>query len=420
MSKILIACAAADGHVNPFLPTVSHLLNCGHEIVWLCGRAYQEKIEAVGATFLGVPESFDPKGMDIYEFKPELKKLKGIAQIKFYIKTWCYDMAKPTVDIVEGILDNFEPDIYISDPMIYGPYIMAEKYNKPSINLHVIPLALSSKDHGPFGTGIGPTENIFGKLRIHFLNFIVDNFLFRDLKKHGNSMRMEMGLEPYQHIFDDFLKNTTSVLTTTVPGFDYIRSDIPNNIKYIGPILPKVKSNFVEPEWWSELQDDRPVILVNQGTIANDITELILLTIQALKDQNVLVIAVPLKEETKDFSANVKTAEFIPFANLLPFVDLMITNGGFGATHMALAHGIPIVCSGGSEDKMEVAARVAYSGCGVNIKKLRPAPDKIQIAVQEVLNNPSYKENAKRLQKEIRSYLPLEQIEKEISELTGI
>ncbi len=98
----------------------------------------------------------------------------------------------------------------------------------------------------------------------------------------------------------------------------------------------------------------------------------------------------------------------------------MITNGGFGATHMALAHGIPLVCSGGNEDKMEIAARVAYSGCGINIKKLRPTPDKIQKAVQEVFNNPSYKENTKRLQKEIRSYHPLEQIEKEINELTGL
>lgn len=240
----------------------------------------------------------------------------------------------------------------------------------PSINLHVSPLTLSRKDHGPFGTGIGPTANVFGKLRIRLMNFIVDHFLFRDLKKESDALRINMGLKPYHHIFNGFLQNATTVFTTSVPGFDYPRSDMPKNIKYLGPILPKPQEDFVEPPWWPELKDYRKVVLVNQGTIANDITELILPTIEALKDERVLVIAVPVKEKIKNLPSNIKTAKFISFANLLPHVDVMVTNGGFGATHMALAQGIPLVSSGGSEDKMEVSARVAYSGSGINLKKL--------------------------------------------------
>ncbi len=418
MPKILVACAAADGHVNPFLSVVSHLVKQGHEIVWMCGRAYQPKIERSGATFLGLPEEFDPKGMDLYDFKPELKKLKGIAQIKFYIKTWCYDMGIPTIDIINELHKDFEPDIYISDPMVYGPYFFTEKFNTPSINLHVIPLTLSSKDHGPFGTGIGPTNSLLGKLRICFLNFMLESIVFKDLKRYNDQLRKEVGLKPYDHIFNSFLESATTVFATTVPGFEYQRSDMPNNIKFLGPILPNANPNFMEPKWWFELQDERKVILVNQGTIANDITELILPTIEALKEENVLVIAVPVRQEINDLPNNVKVAEFIPFANLLPHVDVMVTNGGYGATHMALAHGIPMVSSGGSEDKMEVSARVAYSGCGINLKKLRPSPKEIKTAVKSVLKDSNYRNNAKRLQAEIKSYDPLMLITKEIDKLT--
>ncbi len=407
----------ADGHVNPFIPVVSHLINEGHEVVWICGRAYRQKIEATGANFVAMPLDFDPNGQPIYEFKPALKKLKGIAQIKFYIRTWGYDAVKPTMKIIDAIRIKFEPDLYLSDPMVYAPYLAAEILNRPCMNLHVLPLALSSKDHGPFGTGIGPTASVLGKWRIRLLNLLVDKLVFRDLKKAGNAMRIEQGREPYVHIFNDFLKNTTTVFATTVPGFDYLRSDMPDNVKYVGPIVPKAKPDFVEPKWWPELFDERKVVLVNQGTIANDISELILPTIEALKDEDVLIIAVPVTVEIKDLPNKVKVAEFIPFANLLPHVDVMVTNGGYGATHMALAHGIPLVCSGGSEDKMEVSARAAYSGCGINLKKLSPSSTEIKKAIKKVFQDSSFEENARRLRKEIQSYHSLDLIAKEIEKL---
>ncbi len=417
MAKILVSCAAADGHVHPFIQVISHLIKCGHKVVWICGLAYQERIEATGARFVPFPSSFDPKGMPIYDFKPELKKLKGIAQIKFYVKTWCYDMALPTMAILKNIRKSFEPDLYISDPMIYAPYFEAEILGKPSINLHVIPLTVSSKDHGPFGTGIGPPNSFFGKLRIQLL-YRIGDLIFRDLKKHCDAIRSGLGLQPYHHIFDGFLQNATTVFTTTVAGFDYPRSDMPENIKYLGPILPKAKSDFEVPDWWDELKEENPVILVNQGTIANDITELILPAIQAFKNESVLVVAVPVNEAIPDLPKNVKVAKFIPFANILPYVDVMVTNGGFGATHMALAHGIPMVSSGGSEDKMEVAARVAYSGCGINLKKIRPSPSEIKSAVFQVLQNSTYEENASRLKQEIEGYHPLELFAQTVTELS--
>ncbi len=49
---------------------------------------------------------------------------------------------------------------------------------------------------------------------------------------------------------------------------------------------------------------------------------------------------------------------------LLPRVDVMVTNGGYGAVQRALAAGVPIVAAGRTEDKPEVAARVQHFGVG--------------------------------------------------------
>lgn len=92
------------------------------------------------------------------------------------------------------------------------------------------------------------------------------------------------------------------------------------------------------------------------------------------------------------------------FAQLLPHVDLMVTNGGYGGTQFALSYGIPLVVAGGKEDKMEVAARVEWSGAGINLRKHQPAPDTIRLAVGRVLNDPSYRQQARRLQQDMARY----------------
>jgi UDP:flavonoid glycosyltransferase YjiC (YdhE family) len=59
---------------------------------------------------------------------------------------------------------------------------------------------------------------------------------------------------------------------------------------------------------------------------------------------------------------------FIPYAHLMPHVDLLLTNGGFGSIQIALAHGVPVVTIGNTEEKPEIANRVNYAGVGIGLK----------------------------------------------------
>jgi UDP:flavonoid glycosyltransferase YjiC (YdhE family) len=141
------------------------------------------------------------------------------------------------------------------------------------------------------------------------------------------------------------------------------------------------------------------VILVNQGTEATDLEDVVLPTVRGLEDEPVLVIAVPVQEgQLGDLPGNVRAEPFVPFDRLMPHVDVMVSNGGYGGTQMALAHGVPLVIAGETEDKMEVAARVEWSGTGINLRTQRPSPEQVRRAVKEVRTNPRYRENAKAMQ----------------------
>jgi UDP:flavonoid glycosyltransferase YjiC (YdhE family) len=128
-------------------------------------------------------------------------------------------------------------------------------------------------------------------------------------------------------------------------------------------------------------------------------------TMEALAGDDVLVVATtggpdpaPLRPT---LPANVRLERFIPHDLLLPRVDVMVTNGGYGGVQQALAHGVPLVVAGDSEDKPEVAARVRWSGAGVDLRTGRPTPVQLATAVRRVLEQPSFRQRATALQIEI-------------------
>ena len=74
-----------------------------------------------------------------------------------------------------------------------------------------------------------------------------------------------------------------------------------------------------------------------------------------------------------------------------------MTNGGYGGVQYALRYGVPIVATGGKEDKPEVGARVAWSGVGRRIRRERPSPRALRRDIMAVLKQPSYRQASERV-----------------------
>ena len=114
--------------------------------------------------------------------------------------------------------------------------------------------------------------------------------------------------------------------------------------------------------------------------------------LEALAERDVIVVVatgVPGRDELPfPVPSNVRVAGFLPYADLLPRVDLVVTNGGWGGTLAALAHGIPLVIAGGDLDKPEIAARVAWAGAAVNLKTGTPSAAKVAAGVDRVRADP--------------------------------
>jgi UDP:flavonoid glycosyltransferase YjiC (YdhE family) len=100
----------------------------------------------------------------------------------------------------------------------------------------------------------------------------------------------------------------------------------------------------------------------------------------------------------------VRVASFVPYTQLLPHVSVVVTNGGYGGVQQALAHGVPLVAAGGSEEKPEIAARIAWSGTGIDLHTGTPSPRDVRAAVRSVLDDPRYRTRAGEIAAEMAQH----------------
>jgi MGT family glycosyltransferase len=401
MARFLAMTFPLAGHVVPLVPILRQLIDFGHEVVWIAGRSFQAQVEKTGATFRALPMKIDPGEMDIYDLYPELRHSKGLAQAVCYLKTVFLAPSISQIESIDEVLADFPADVLVGDVASVGPFLKAELAGFPSAMISVCPLCCVSRDTAPSPLGLLPGTSAIAKVRNRILNFLVHGVLLRDVTIYANNLRENLGLKrlrgPAMKCGDNGVPSV--LIQTSTHGFEYPRSDLPEHTYFIGPILSEPDPSFQTPHWWADLQSSKPVVLVTQGTLAKDPTDLIVPTLDGLKRQNVLVVAVSVRrEQLADCPENARVEPFIPFGNLLPYVDVMVTNGGYGGTQMALAQGIPVVVAGATEDKMEVGARVQWSRTGINLRTKRPSPQRLREAVNEVLSNGVYRENARRIQ----------------------
>ena len=101
------------------------------------------------------------------------------------------------------------------------------------------------------------------------------------------------------------------------------------------------------------------MVLASQGSIRPDVTELLVPTVRALAEENVLVVVTTGQadpdELTRHFGgelpANVRVTRFVPYDLALSHARAFVTNGGYTGVTLALANGVPLVQAGTTEER---------------------------------------------------------------------
>jgi UDP:flavonoid glycosyltransferase YjiC (YdhE family) len=427
--RFVLCTTPAQGHTAPLLALARRLVDEGHDVVFFTTAHYRDKVAATGASFVPFDPAYDAHDLMVANPERESSSKRGVRGVKD-------DLRRIFIGPVPGqyrdlctILEEKPADAVVVDSMFLGalPLAFGPREDRPALAcVGVMPYAASSRDTAPFGVAFQPGTGALARVRNRTLNWCTVHGALADIQRFARHRLAEAGVGGGGrfpgYLIDLPPKVVDAYLQATVPGFEYPRSDLAPSVRFVGPILSPPTSEFEEPPWWGELGAGRPVVHVTQGTLDNaDLDRLLLLTTRALAGDDVLVVATtggPDPEPLRDgLPANARLERFIPHDRLLPHVDVMVTNGGYGGVQQSLANGVPLVVAGDSEDKPEVAARVQWSGTGVNLRTGRPSPAMVAHGVRRVLERRSYHVRARALQQQIAASDPLREISATLAEL---
>jgi MGT family glycosyltransferase len=177
------------------------------------------------------------------------------------------------------------------------------------------------------------------------------------------------------------------------------------------------------PEWVGELQEQsnvqaerRPLVYATLGTVNNNRTDILSAILEGLREEPInLILTVGRNRDPLEFGeqpAHVHIERYIPQNMLLPLCDLVITHGGSGTMLDTLSLGLPMVIIPIFADQPINAQLCAELGVARVVtpegRTQHELAQEIRNATQEVLRNPAYRANARRLCKELEELPGLE------------
>jgi UDP:flavonoid glycosyltransferase YjiC (YdhE family) len=394
--KILIASTPATGHLNPLVAITRILLAEGHEITFLTRSAFRARIESSGAKFLSLPTGADFDLRDILSVAPELKDLPpGLEWFRVAIELIFIDALPAQYQGLLQTLHEHQADVIVGDDMFFGvlPMLLGTRSKRPPIVLCGTSfLHLAREDGAPNFLGLPPATTEEQRRQYADIARQFDEAVDQPALLRLNKTLNALGVGPVSApLFRLVVELANAYMQLSGPRFEYPRQ-IPPSVHFVGtpPIIP---GQAPPPPWAHELDGSRRVVLVTQGTVANHNFELLIApTLAALANEpDVLVVATtggrPVEAIPGVVPSNLRVASFLPFEWLLPSVDVLVTNGGYGSVNQSMSFGVPLVTAGMTEDKADVNARVACER----------TPEALRAAVRTVLDRPAYRMRAAQM-----------------------
>ena len=398
-APVIVAATPLTGHTRPMLSLARGLNAPGRQVTMVAASRFVGAARATGADFVALTGVADYDDRRLALDHPQRAQLPpGPAQLDYDQRHLFGDTIPDQNAVLQHLLEA-EPDaVVLHDATFLGdfPQLLGARGIRPrrSVGVGVNPVALPGRELTAFGPP-APVEGMDIVSMATKINAEMET-AFQPATAYLNRVLFGLGaVRAIPLLLRAMYEVPDAIAQLTVPSFEFARVDAPSWLHLVGPVPAEPAPGWAPPVWWHQL-DQRRVVLVSQGTMANgDLTELVQPALDALADQDVLVIAA-LGRTTRPGELrvpdNARLIDYAPFDQLLPKVDVLVSNGGYGATQLAIGHGVPVVVAGTTEDKAMVAARVQAFGVGLDLGTQRPTPTAVAAAVTRLLAEPSFRE----------------------------
>ncbi|SFA77904.1 glycosyltransferase, MGT family [Nocardioides alpinus] len=344
--RILCTFVGGLGHLAPLLPLARAARAAGHEVAIAGSGGLVPRIEEAGFRaygtspqphHAGVPASRDLTPLEVTDARA--------AEVEF-AANFADRGARRMAAAVPAVIEDFRPDLVLRDETDLGSTIAAE--------LRDVPVAT----HLVLASGLLVRPELVGPVL--------------------DVVRAEHGLDP-----DPTLARLTSGL---------VLSDFPASFRSPDSPLPVRPTHYRSgpaPERTGRAAG-RPGVYVTLGTIFNktsgDLFERLLAGLADVEADVVVTLGRELDPaDVGPQPRHVRVERFVPQAEVLPEVDLVVSHGGSGSLMAALAHGLPSVLVPLGADQPHNALRAGELGVATALCAATATADDVADGVRTAL-----------------------------------
>jgi MGT family glycosyltransferase len=367
-------------HIHPVIPFAQALKAAGHEVAIAASSHDCETIEKLGM------RSF-PAGINMGDLMPELipemlQQPEDQRDVWMVEHVWLGALPDRIIPDLIRICRDWQPAVIVRDTSELGGCIAAEYLGLPHATIEI----------GAFN------------------GMHADNRLLEAVRRHMSRLRAAYDLpaDPDLETLYRYLH-----LSFVPPSYQDPMLPMPPTTHAFRTVNFDRSGDEALPDWIADLPE-QPTILATLGLAIFNRTPGIFETIIAgLRDEAVnLIVTVGRGNDPARFGPqppNVHIESYVPQTLLLPHCDLVIAHGGWNTVLAALSHDLPLVVIPLGADQPLNAQRVAMLQVGQVIEPARLTPAGVRKAAFEVLRDPVYRQNARRMREEMESLPGMEQ-----------
>lgn len=382
MAHIFFLILPTAGHLQPTLGVAEELVARGHRVTYALPDDLASMARAIGADVLMSPfdrarflASMVPrKETDSYEDADEYMA----------VLRWLTDKTAETLPLLEPLFVDDRPDVVVNDPSSYwSGLFLAQREGVPVIRS--TPTYAANEHwslHPPVDSDAPPEDPamlaLFGE--------ITDL-----LSRHGGGDLGE--------------------LTAAVHGgpglfympryFQYAGDTFDADHHFVGPCATR---QTVHGDWTPPEHDGR-LVLASLGTVYNQDLDFYRACIEAFADSSwhlLLALGGGLDVDALGpLPDHVHAYDFLPYSEVLPHVDLLVSHAGMSTCMEALSHGIPVIAVPGMPEPRATARRMAELDLGAVVLPSDVTAGGLRALAEELTHDPRITAGLDRMRREL-------------------
>ena len=374
------------GNLSPLLTAGRRLRQRGHHVRVMADPAMRAEVEV--ADFQFVTWHRAPVG--------EAAEPTDVSDMQDWMRRAMFGPAGAYAADVQDEIDRAPTDAILSLDILLGAALGAEAsgvpfaFLSPHVSIRILP------GMPPAISGLGQPRTREERAEVEAANAMWSAAINVSLPIL-NKARVELGLpmiSDIMHLFD----RVDRLLLATSQAFDFQADSLPDNFRYVGPLLdvPSWSKAWQAP--WSE-KSDRPRVLIACSTGAQGQRDLIQRVLDAMG--MVKIDALVTTGPNLDISElcapkNVHMLRGAPHDQVMKDVSLVISQGGHGTVNRSLINGVPLLILPMGRDQAANAARVEAKGAGLQLSPAASETD-IAAAIGRLIDEPQFKAAARRV-----------------------